>query len=113
MPARDAGSRTNGLSYEPAIDDLAVEVAAAEDVAAELRRLLDRFSNHLSAATRIFDETVSHTAGDSWIELCHRTGVAALWAALGDFRRTLEDAVENASGREAARSRLTPGATRW
>ena len=66
----------------------------------ELRQLLDRFSTHLATATRMFDETVSHTADDSWIESCHRTGVAALWLAVADFRSTLELAVERASGRD-------------
>ena len=101
---RDGDRTFERITSAPPDDGLAAEVAAAQDVAAELRHLLDRYSNHLSAATRIFDETVSHTAGDSWIELCHRTGVAALWAALGDFRRTLEDAAERASGREPARA---------
>ena len=81
---------------------LASEVAAAQGVVIELRRLLDRFSIHLATATKIFDETVSHTADDSWIELCHRTGVAALWMAVADFRATLEIAVERASGRDDA-----------
>ena len=84
----------------PAVNSLAAEVAAAQSVVLELRRLLDRFSDHLAAATRIFDETVSHTADDRWIELCHRTGVAALWIAVADFRFTLEVAVEWASGRD-------------
>ena len=40
------------LSYDaPAVDALAAQVAAAQSVAAEVRRLLDRFSTHLSAAT--------------------------------------------------------------
>ena len=79
---------------------LADEVTAAQGVVVELRRLLDRFSTHLSNATRIFDETVTHTADDAWIELCHRTGVAALWIAVADFRSTLEAAVERASIRD-------------
>jgi len=83
----------------PAVNSLTAEVEAARGVVVELRRLLDRFSTHLSTATRIFDETVPHTAGDSWIELYHRTGVAALWYAVEDFRSTLEAAVERASGR--------------
>lgn len=37
------------------------------------------------------------TADDSWIELCHRTGFAALWIAVGDFRSTPNAAVERAS----------------
>ena len=95
----------NGVCYsdtKPAASSLAAEVDAAQDVVIELRRLLDRFSNHLTAATRIFDETVSHTADDSWIEMCHGTGVAALWMAVADFRSTLEIAVERASGRDEA-----------
>lgn len=83
-----------------AVNSLAAEVAAAQRVVVELRRLLDRFSDHLWNATRIFDETVSHTADDRWIELCHRTGVAALWIAVADFRFTLDEAVERASGRD-------------
>ena len=86
---------TNGVCYS-----LASEVAAAQGVVIELRQLLDRFSTHLATATRMFDETVSHTDDDSWIELCHGTGVAALWMAVADFRSTLEMAVERASGRE-------------
>jgi len=82
-----------------AVDSLAAEVAAAQGVVVDLRRLLDRFSAHLSTATRIFDDTVSHTADDRWIEMCHRTGVAALWIAVGDFHAKLDAAVERASGR--------------
>lgn len=95
----------NGVCYsdtKPAASSLAAEVAAAQGVVMELRQLLDRFSVHLATATKIFDETVSHTADDSWIELCHRTGVAALWMAVADFRGTLEIAVERASGRDDA-----------
>lgn len=87
----------NGVCFS-----LASEVAAAQGVVIELRRLLDRFSIHLATATKIFDETVSDTADDSWIELCHGTGVAALWMAVADFRSTLEIAVERASGRDEA-----------
>jgi hypothetical protein len=95
----------NGVFYsdtKPAVSSLATEVAAAQDVVIELRHLLDRFSIHLATATKIFDETASHTADDSWIKLCHGTGVAALWMAVADFRVTLEVAVERASGRDDA-----------
>lgn len=81
-------------------DPLAAEVAAAREVVVELRRLLDCFSIHLASATRIFDETVVSTVDDSWIESCHRTGVAALWLAVADFRAILEVAVERASSRD-------------
>jgi hypothetical protein len=84
----------------PVANSLAAEVMAAQDVVLELRRLLDQFSDHLATATRIFDETVSDTADERWIELCHQTGVAALWIAVADFRFTLEEAVERASGRD-------------
>ena len=77
--------------------EIAAEVEAAREVVVELRRLLDRFSTHLSNATRMFDETVSHAADDSWIGLCHETGVAALWIVVADFRSSLEAAVERAS----------------
>jgi hypothetical protein len=99
---------TNGVCYsdysdtKPAASLLAAEVAAAQGVVIELRQLLDRFSIHLETATRIFDASVSHTIDDSWIELCHGTGVAALWMAVADFRSTLEIAVERASGRNEA-----------
>ena len=84
----------------PAANSLAAEVTAAQGVVHELRRLLDEFSDHLATATRIFDETVPDTVDDRWIELCHRTGVAALWIAVADFRFTLDQAVERASGRD-------------
>ena len=84
----------------PAVNSLAAEVAAAQRVVLELRRLLDQFSDHLATATRIFDETVSDTVDDRWIESCHQTGVAALWIAVADFRFTLDEAVERASGRD-------------
>ncbi len=93
----------SGVCYpaaRPAVNPLAAEVAAAQDVVHELRRLLDRFSDHLATATRMFDETVSDTVDDRWIESCHQTGVAALWIAVADFRFTLDEAVERASGRD-------------
>ncbi len=80
---------------------LVAEVAAAQGVVVELRRLLDRFSDHLSTATRLFDEMVPDTGDDRWIEMCHRTGVATLWIAVADFRSRLDAAVELSSGREA------------